>query len=199
MLGRKELQRALSTIRLISAHGPWFRVVAYKHLLEARPGMMRTPEPLWGGAARIAGARFTPKGSYSSIYMALDPITAFTEVSALIALPAGPVPIRSAPWVLVTVDGMLGGVLDLTDTKTLLALGTTEQEVTGTWVTGSEPPTQILGQVAFDDGKITGIKYASAKNLDGRNLVVFSERVAGSERDYLQVFDPHGNLVQRIP
>src|ERR1019366_2713846 len=81
----------------------------------SRPDRPAPPQPLWGGAAKLAGARFTPQGAFDSIYLAHDPITAFIEVSALVLLPGGPVPIRSAPWVVVTVDGMLNSLLDLTD------------------------------------------------------------------------------------
>jgi hypothetical protein len=28
------------------------------------------PQPLWGGASQIRGARFTPKGGFDSIYLA---------------------------------------------------------------------------------------------------------------------------------
>ena len=83
------------------------------------------PQPLWGGAAEIAGARFTPIASFDSIYLAHDPITAFIEVSALILLPGGPVPVRSAPWVVISVDGIINNLLDLTDLATLSAPGTT--------------------------------------------------------------------------
>ena len=106
MLPPAQIADALSTIKLVSAHGPWSRAVGYRYLLNPPPGMTGPPQPLWGGSARIAGARFTPKGSFDSIYLAYDPITAFIEISALLLLPGGPVPIRSAPWVIVTVDGV---------------------------------------------------------------------------------------------
>ena len=95
------------------------------------PGV-HLPYPAWGGAAKLAGARFTPQGGFDSIYLAHDPITAFIEVSALVLLPGGPVPVRTAPWVVVSVDGILHNLLDLTDAATLTALGTTAQEMTGT-------------------------------------------------------------------
>lgn len=153
---------------------------------------------MWGGAAKLVGARFTPKGSFDSIYLAHDPITAFIEVSALLLLPGGPVPVRSAPWVIVSVDGMLNSLLDLTDAATLAALGTTEQEMTGAWVKAANPPTQVLAQAAYDSGRIAGIKYRSAKHTGGLNLVVFPDKISVSAGNYLEVYDPHGNLAQRI-
>jgi RES domain-containing protein len=155
-------------------------------------------QPLWGGAAKLAGARFTPKGRFESIYLARDPVTAFIEVSALVWLPGGPVPVRTAPWVVVSVDGVLNNLLDLTQAATLAALGTTAQEMTGTWVKAKHPPTQLLGSLAYESGRIAGIQYASAKHPGGVNLVVFPARIAVAAANFLEVYDPHGNLAQRI-
>lgn len=193
-----ELVAALDAARLTSAHGPWSRAVEYRHLLYAPPGQTGPPQPLWGGAARIAGARFTPQGSFDSIYLAHDPITAFVEVSALILLPNGPASVCIPPWVMVTVDGIMNNLLDLTDPATLTALGTTAQEMTGPWVTKPDPPTQLLGRTAYDSGRIAGIKYASAKHPGGMNLVVFPVRIPGAAGSFLHVYDPHRNLDQRI-
>ena len=54
--------------------------------------------------AKTVGARFTPIRSFDSIYLAHDPVTAFIEVSTLILVPGGPVPVRTAPWVLEVYD-----------------------------------------------------------------------------------------------
>lgn len=156
------------------------------------------PEPLWGGAAAIVGARFTPKGGFHSIYLAWEPVTALLEVQALVVVPGGTAPLRTAPWALVTVDGVVSNVLDLTDASILKALGTNRQEVSGAWVCDSDPPTQGLAQAAYDSGKIAGVKYGSVKHPGGLNLVVFPDRLAPPSTDYLEVFDPHGNLSQRI-
>ena len=198
MLPLLQVATALAAARLASAHGPWSRAVEYRHLLGAPPGLTGPPQPLWGGAAKIAGARFTPQGGFDSIYLAHDPITAFIEVSALILLPNGPVPVCTPPWVIVTVDGIMNNLLDLTDAATLAALGTTAQEMTGTWVTTPHPPTQLLGRMAYDSDRIAGIKYASAKHPGGLNLVVFPDRIPVAAGSFLQVYDPHGNLAQRL-
>jgi RES domain-containing protein len=203
MLPFKQLFTALTNVKLVSAHGPWSRAIGYRYLLGPPPGLTGPPQPLWGGAAKLAGARFTPQGGFDSIYLAHDPITAFIEVSALVLLPSGPVPVRTAPWVVVSVDGTLNNLLDLTDGTTLAALGTTAQEVTGNWVTMPQPPTQRLGQLAYDLASIAGIniagiKYASAKHPGGLNLVVFPDRISVADGNFLEVYDPHGNLAQRI-
>lgn len=199
MLPLLQLAAALQGAALVSAHGPWSRAIGYRHLLGPPPGQTGPPQPLWGGAAQTAGARFTPIGSFDSIYLAHDPITAFIEVSALILLPGGPVPVRSAPWVVISVDGILNNLLDLTDATTLAALGTTAQEMTGTWAATPHPSTQLLGRLAYDTGRIAGIKYASAKHPGGLNVVVFPDRIAIAAGNYLEVYDPHGHLAQRLP
>jgi len=198
MLPRLQLAAALHRAALGSAHGPWSRAIGYRHLLGPPPGQTGPPQPLWGGAARIAGARFTPTGSFDSIYIAHDPITAFIEASALILLPGGPVPVRSAPWAVISVDGILNNLLDLTDPTTLTTLGTTAQEMTGTWAATPHPPTQLLGRLAYDSGRIAGIRYASAKHPSGINVMAFLDRVSVAAGNYLEVYDPHGNLSQRI-
>jgi RES domain-containing protein len=198
MLPPLQLAGALAAARLASAHGPWSRAVEYRHLLGPPPGLTGLPQSLWGGAAKIAGARFTPQGAFDSIYLAHDPITAFVEVSALILLPNGPIPVCTPPWVIVTVDGVMNNLLDLTDATTLTALGATAQEMTGAWVTTPSPPTQLLGRIAYDSGRIAGIKYASAKHPGGLNLVVFPDRIPVAAGSFLQVYDPHGHLAQRL-
>ena len=198
MLPLLQLAAALQSAVLVSAQGPWSRTIGYRHLLGPPPGKTGPPQPLWGGAAKTAGARFTPTGSFDSIYLAHDPITAFIEVSALILLPGGPVPVRSAPWVVISVDGILNNLLDLTDPTTLAALGATAQEMTATWAATPHPPTQLLGRLAYNSGRIAGIKYASAKHPGGINVMVFPDRISIATGNFLEVYDPHGNLAQRL-
>jgi hypothetical protein len=53
--------------------------------------------------------------------------------------------------------------------------------------------------VVFDSGRFSGIKYPATKHSSGnRNLVVFPDRLVRSATDSLNVFDPYGNLKQRI-
>ena len=51
---------------------------------------------------------------------------------------------------------------------------------------------------AYDSGRIAGIKYASAKHPGGLNLAVFPDRIPVADGSFLQVYDPHGNLTQRL-
>jgi hypothetical protein len=70
MLPLLQLAAALATVKLASAHGPWSRAIGYRYLLGLPPELTGPPQPLWGGAAKLAGARFTPKGGFDSIYLA---------------------------------------------------------------------------------------------------------------------------------
>jgi RES domain-containing protein len=199
MLPLAKLGAAIAKTKLITVHGPWSRVVAFRHLLGPPPGMSGPPLPLWGGASRINGARFTPQSGFDSIYLASDPVTALAEVQAIIFLPRGPAPVQTTPWTVLSVDGVVSRVLDLTDPATLAILETNEREVSGAWWLARHPPIQMLGQAAFDSVKIRGIKYRSAKNTGGGvNVVVFPERISHAGTDYLEIYDPHGTLRQRI-
>lgn len=193
-----QLAAALAKAALTSAHGPWSRAIGSRYLLGPPPGMTGPSQPLWGGAAKLAGARFTPQGRFDSIYLAHDPITAFIEVSTLVLLTGGPIPARTAPWAVVRVEGILNNLLDLTDAATLTALGASEREMTGTWAATPNPSTQLLGQLAYESNRIAGIQYASTKRPGGLNFVVFPDRIPVAAGSFLEVYDPHGRLAQRI-
>ena len=60
------------------------------------------------------------------------------------------------------------------------------------------PPTQRLGQVAYDLLTITGFRYPGAQD-DGVNLVVFTERMALNPATWLESQDDTGELRQRLP
>ena len=198
MLPASRLSTALSRIALTSAHGPWSRCIAYEHLLGPPPGLSGRPRPLWGGASKINGARFTPPGSFDSVYIASDPITSLTEVWAVLMLSNGLVPVISVPLVVISIEGIMHNLLDLTDAKSLKLLNTTLQEVTGPYATSHLPPTQVLGQSAYDSGRVAGIKDGSARNPGGLNIVLFPDRIQFSPGMYLAVHDPHGHLNQRL-
>jgi RES domain-containing protein len=199
MLAPNRLASALTRAKLISTHGPWTRAIAYRHLLPDMPRRGAKLRPLWAGAAPIRGARFTPQGGDDALYLASDSLTALAEVQALAFLAGGHFQPLTPPWVLVSVDGVVSRVLDLTDAATRKLCGTTEQELSGAWDSVSLAPTQWLGHMAREAGHITGIRYPSARNRGGGvNLVVFPHRLPLTRTDYLEVFDPEGNLQQRL-
>ena len=57
---------------------------------------------------------------------------------------------------------------------------------------------QLLGRLARCSRRVVGVRYASAKHPGGTNLVVFPERLAIASGNYLEVYDPHGHLSQRL-
>jgi len=149
------------------------------------------------------GARFTPRGSFETVYLAEDPITALAEVSGIFVHPQAPaVTLQTQPWVFVTVRGVLQSVLDLTDAGVMTAVGSNRQELTGAWrlaASGStEAPTQLLGRVCHDSRRFDAIRFFSSKNPpSGVCLGVFPDRLSGVA--FIEVFDPNGNLRQRLP
>jgi hypothetical protein len=111
--------------------------------------------------------------------------------------------LKTAPWVVLIVDGILSNILDLTDDAIRRALGTTTAELTGEWAytqaRAGIAPTQILGQAAFDC-RILGLKYDSSKHITGgKAIVVFADHLAANKPSFLDIFDPYGNLVQKLP
>lgn len=189
-----------------TVYGPWARVIGF-HLLKGPPpggAIGSSPQPLWPGGAALNGARFTPKGGFSSLYLATDPVTALHEVVSVFTPPRGPVfTLRTSPWVVITVEGVLSNIIDLTDFGIQRKLKTSMAELTGDWAytqsTVGRAPTQVLGQAAFDSG-ILGFQYKSARNIGGGDaVVVFTDHLANHYPSYLQVFDEHHNLTQRLP
>jgi hypothetical protein len=164
------------------------------------PGETGPPQPLWPGGAALTGARFTPRGQFGSIYFSEDPLTAQIEAEKYFMSSTGKLfPIKRAPWVTLTVEGVLNRLLDLTDLSIRQRLGTSLAEVTGVWRLSEElPPTQLLGAAAYSSGRIVGMRYRSAKNQlwEGTNFVVFPDRLAPDS--HLNIYHG-GSLSQRLP
>lgn len=203
MLPREPLLQALTSLPLVTETGPWTRAVAQRYLAGPPPGATNNlPRPLWSGGAKLFGQRFTPKGSFDTAYLASDPVTALTEVQAILSGPNGKIPLTTNPWVLVSLTGVVHQVLDLTSETVVSALGTSFAELSGAWafVPGSrQAPTQLLGEAAFTSKRIHGIKYHSAKNMgQGTCLAVFPDRLDPA-LERVEVFDSSGNLVDRLP
>jgi RES domain-containing protein len=206
MLPEAELPAVLRAVPLITVHGPWSRAVAHRLLLGPPPGapVGSPPQPLWPGGAVISGGRFTPPGSFETIYLASDPVTALAEVRLVFQTVGGQLTgFAAEPWVLVSIEGVLTNVLDLTNAETRRRLGTSLQELTGEWrythAQGEMPSTHLLAIAAYESRRVTGIRFVSAKNPAGSNLAVFSDRLSDGDVSYLEVIDAAGNLAQRLP
>lgn len=209
MLPEEELARILPTLPRITVHGPWTRAIGY-HLLQGPPPgepVGNQSQPLWAGGPKLEGARFTPKGGFASVYLASDPVTALTETKIVFLPPhLSNITVRFPPYMIFTVEGVIPDVLDLTSGEIQKVLGTTLQELTGSWAIqqekflkgiGSLPPTQILGRAAHSSGVIFGLKYESAKNAgSGHCFVIFPECLSSG---FLEIYDPGGILRDRYP
>jgi RES domain-containing protein len=200
MLAEPDLLRALRRIGARSAHGFYSRFVEFRHLSSVYP--VPGPKPLWGLGGMLYGGRFTPKGAFETVYLAEDPVTAMAEVSGVL-YPAGvPMP-RTAqpPWVLITVEGILLRVLDITVPEVQAAVGTNPQELTGAWrhvqAAGREAPTQTLGRLCYESRRFEAVRYPSSKNIAGVCVAVFTDRLRSPS--VIKVLDPYGQLAQRLP
>lgn len=198
MLPESELRNILLSLALIQESGPWIRAIRKKYLL------VKNPQPLWSGGSIRYGARFVPLGTFESVHLTSDPVTARLEVEAAFRYAEGKIiSIPNAPWKPVKVEGIVENVLDLANPQLWSQLGTNRSELTGDWrisqdnyLQGTEllPPTQFLGKLAYETGRVSGIRYPSAKNPGkGVNLVVFPDRLRTGGASYLQA------LSQRIP
>jgi hypothetical protein len=83
-------------------------------------------------------------------------------------------------------------IADLTDAATLRALGTNRGELTALLVDKrlGNAPTQILGRVAYDTGRIEGLLAWSRVSTREKNLILFPDRL-GMGYD---LHDPSGDL-----
>lgn len=221
MLSPQALRKVLHTLPRIPLRGPWYRAVHYDHMIGPPPDSPAgsAVQPLWPGGAARKGARFTPRmvtagaqgpatPGIDCVYLAEDELTPLLEIAGVLRAAGSPVPLLFEPQVMMTVDGVLSDVLDLTDASTQQALGTTHQELTGSWLVqqssylagqGPPPPTQVLGQEAFGVRRLVGLRYPSSKNPKGVGLVVFTARLR-SDQHSLEVFNRRaGRLQQSLP
>jgi RES domain-containing protein len=169
-----------------------------------------TPTPLAGIGARLHGARYTPKGSFDTIYLAEDPHTAFIEFQheslALMRDMDDEHGVRLTTIATVVPHALFdpAGILDVTRREVRQHLGTDLNELAAPWRAFAGPglpPTQILGQEVFNSGRFLGIRYPSARNPGGICLAVFEDLLrARGGPDFLDLDDlANGGPVQRIP
>src|SRR5687768_11455509 len=97
VLPESELRNALFSLALVSVQGPWIRAVRSEYLQE-------NPQPLWSGGSVRRGARYVPLGTFKSIHLTSDPVTARLEVEAVIRKAEGDlVAVSSLSWKLLRV------------------------------------------------------------------------------------------------
>lgn len=205
MLPAPDLRRALNEISPVPLLGPFSRFVPFRFLVQ--PQMDRVKAlfkawPLWGIGSLQNGGRYNAPGTFEVVYLAEDAITALAEVDLVFRHSGASLgKIKGPPLVHISVDGFLEQVLDLTSDKVQKALGTEIQQLTGSWLVvqsaGGEAPTQELGRIAYEDERLCALRYPSSKNPRGVCVAVFPDRLTGSS--YIEIYDPSGNLAQRLP
>jgi RES domain-containing protein len=139
-----------------------------------------------------------------TLYLAEDPETAFAEANQINAAvrmidpsAVGPAP----PTVILSAVVHLLSLLDVTSPDVQRAIGATDEEILSPWRAIQKPAdlplTQMLGQAVFDAQRFHGIRYRSARLPDHRCLAIFTERLVSPA--FIEVYDPHDNVTQRIP
>jgi RES domain-containing protein len=202
MLSYPALAAAVASLPRVTIHGPWARSLEYALLQGPPPGRPpgSFPEPLWPGGAALYGARFTPVGSFSTLYLASDFITAQAETGSIFTHPSlRSVTIATNPVVTFAVDGVLTDVVDLHDSNVQTRISTTASELSGSWRLASPAPTQELGRAAYASGVITALKYPSSKHADGWGIAIFTERLTLNGANFVEVIDRHHRISQRLP
>jgi RES domain-containing protein len=201
MLHQEELRSALGSIPAVTIDGPWLRAVDARLLL---PGPAGSPDgttsgPLWGGGARIHGARYTPKGSFDSLYLASDLETLGAEIGAVVGASHRVSPTKD-PFTVVHVRGRLTHVLDLRDPAVRDALATTREELAAPWRFEPSPPTQRLGDATHGSKRFVALVAPSARGRGrGFVLAVFTERLGQFPPSFLEAVDASGTLSRRLP
>jgi len=145
---------------------------------------------LSGEWSRRTGGRFNYPSEYRVAYLAQDPVTAQAEAEQI-----------QAPYVHLPVRGTLERVLDLTRHDLLETLETSAEELGQEWrllnFRGIEAPSQRLGHAAHLSRRVEAISYHSLVLPAGVCLAVFPDRLTG--RSFLEIEDPAGILLERIP
>lgn len=156
----------------------------------ASPRYANRDDLLTGVGSKTAGARWNPPRSFPTVYSSLDPHTALDEVLAHFRHYG--IPIASAmPRVTVSIQVLLGRVLDLTDGLTRSTLRVSERRMLrepwrAAQQAGREALTQSLGRLAHDLGW-EALLVRSAARRGGVNLVVFPETL--SRRSSLEIIN----------
>jgi RES domain-containing protein len=147
------------------------------------------------GAKRFPG-RYHRKGGAPALYFADTPLTAIFEVDRAVDLGGIQLSGLANPGILISVKFELSDVLDLTDPEIIALLGTSHQELTGSWMSMNPAPTQVLGEAAYETGRIVAIKAPSAANRQheaATNLVVFRDRLSPKQHK-MAIHDPYNWL-----
>ena len=200
MLSEDELRRALRRVPLIGTDGPFHLFVDLWFVHQNLAGGRKT-EVLAGLGAKMFGGRFTPRGTFETLYVATTAATARIEAESRITA-SGVVDAPTKPYVHFVIRGQLQMVLDLNDPSVLQMLKTTVEEIAAPWVMdqaqGKEARMQVLGRVVHDVRRIEAILFPSSKDRpEGRCLAVLPDRLKRGSS--LEIVDETGLVKERLP
>lgn len=183
MLNGIALNAALTTAPRVS-----FRNLTYRAIHLAHFSSLVTSQPLFTPAGGTVGSRYVAPGGPESLYVALEPETAYRELNQsflnLAATPLGARQVengalRPYPFVTLGIHVDIPHVLDLSDSSVRQQLGIRRMtQLMGRWRNVSNAITQVLGAAVFASNRYQGILYPSAQHLKHNCLVVLSPRLA---------------------
>lgn len=130
----------------------------------------------------LANNRYTQAGVCAALYTSHYPELALLEVTQGSAFSEAFPGATPALHVTFSLHVHLTGVLDLMDLDVQERFGTNLQELTGEWkamnTVGREAPTQRLGRLTFEAGRVEAIRYPSKIQPQRSNVLLFKDRLS---------------------
>jgi RES domain-containing protein len=204
MIDTNALSAILSQLPTVRFTGTLYRAIDYEALHGFQSPAPYQPNPFYCHGAPTKGARYTPKGGMPSLYLAEHYTTAYEEANQVYlnvqAINPRAVP-GSPPTVILSARAEITTVFDLANPLIQQALATNLAELTAPWRlfqrAGGVAPTQILSQAVFDGQYAQAIRYPSAVVPNRCCFVLFCGLI--SPPSLIEVYDPNGNLVCKLP
>ena len=105
------------------------------------------------------------------------------------------------PLITYAIKVKLKRVLDLTDQSVIKALGTTFDELDGSWkeqIKNKKPvPTHILARTAYRTNRFEGVKFKSHEQSGVANLLIWTDNIKSPS--YIEVVDDTKTIWARLP
>ncbi|NJO94545.1 MAG: RES family NAD+ phosphorylase [Hydrococcus sp. RM1_1_31] len=189
---RKKIERLLRHFQIenslkVALDGYYYRTVSYRY----------SRQPLSTKGAELTGGRynFRPRegNSFPCLYCAERDLTASTEKFYNLKTQKAPLP----PHTVVCIHVKLQKVLDLSSPEKCQLAGIDWEALNQPWeyhqdILGIAAYTQHIGAIAYQEGTIEGILFASTKVANTLNLAIFPQRL--SPQSSLTLYDPNNEL-----
>jgi RES domain-containing protein len=189
---RKKIERLLTHFQIensitVALDGYYYRTVSYRY----------SRQPFSTKGAELTGGRynFRPRegNSFPCLYCAERDLTASTEKFYNLKTQNAPLP----PHTVVCIHVKLQKVLDLSTPDKCQLAGIDWEALNLPWeyhqdILGIAAYTQCLGALAYEEGTIEGILFASTKVAKTLNLAIFPQRLL--PQSSLTLYDPNHEL-----